>query len=110
WLKASRKITESGYVFTNHPAYNYLAKDYGFKVKNFDVSPGENFTKKEIATLKKGVQHHKGTFFWWESAPSESQEKFIKEVLRLENKVVSPSEVQGGKDFYETMRQNVSQF
>ncbi|NRA67713.1 MAG: zinc ABC transporter substrate-binding protein [Pseudobacteriovorax sp.] len=109
WQAAGKKLKTSGPVFANHPAYNYLAKDYGFKVHNFHVTPDVDFTDKEKKEISAAVAKKKGKLFWWESAPNETNRKFIEDELKLTSLVVSPSEIQGPKDFIATMRANVQQ-
>ena len=109
WQNAGKKLAATGFIFANHPAYNYLAKDYGFQVENFDFSPGEDFGASAKSKMVRKKKNHKGPFFWWESAPNQSQKKFIESYLKMKSLVLSPSEVRGSNDFFETMKKNVTQ-
>ncbi|NRA47001.1 MAG: zinc ABC transporter substrate-binding protein [Oligoflexales bacterium] len=70
WKTLGKKLAKTGHVFTNHPAYNYLANDYGFKVRNFNISPDSEFSSVDKKEMKTALKEHRSSYFWWESPPS----------------------------------------
>lgn len=87
------RLLETGYqmkqkdirLLCSHPAYNYLARRYGWKVKNLDLDPGEPLTDAQVVALVKDQDPAK-TLMLWESEPvTESVDKLaaagVKSVL-----------------------------
>ena len=108
WIEVGKKIAQQGTILANHPAYNYLAKDYQFKVKNFDFSPDEPLSTKDKKSLQEFVKKNSAKYLWWESEPLKENKTFVEGVLGLKSITISPSEVAGQKKFLEVMNQNIS--
>ena len=95
-------------LFASHPAYNYIAKRYGWKIKNFDVSPEEPLSEEAIAQIQAAVDADQVKVMLWESGPIDETVKLMKEQFGLETVVFQPAEmVDGDEDYLAIMKANL---
>ena len=99
-------------LFASHPAYDYLARRYGWRVVSFDLDPGEAPSEETLGRVAAQRGKTPGRFLMWESQPvAEAEVAF--ERLGLTSIVVSPAETldaaprQAGVDFLSVMKANV---
>ena len=60
-------------LLASHPAYNYLAKRYGWTITNLDLDPDEGVTAEAMEEIAAAIGNHEGrTVLLWESEPSDS--------------------------------------
>ena len=60
-------------LLASHPAYNYLAKQYGWTITNLDLDPDEGVTATAMEDIAAAIGNHEGrTILLWESEPSDS--------------------------------------
>lgn len=100
-------------VVASHPAYNYVARRYGFQVFSLDFDPEEMPTAEQLAGLKTALQIRPATYILWEAPPTQEIERAVKEATGLKSLVVEPAENPGaqrlakGEDFLAIQRANV---
>lgn len=94
----ARGKQKGGALYASHPAYNYLARRYGWKVVNLDLDPGEMPSDEKFAALRFGLGERPGRFLLWESEPSEEIRERMKSELGLESIVVDPAENPSAQD------------
>lgn len=79
-------------LWTSHPAWNYLAKRYGWATVGLTLDPETPVSDEAIAALRTRVQKQPGTVILWEEAPlPATAERFEKE-LGLKSVVFPPCE------------------
>jgi len=112
-LKALSAKLGDQVLLNSHPAYNYLARRYGWKVKYFHLDPTEMPSDATFAKVKASVEQTHAKIMLWESEPTEDiAARFA--ALGLKNVVFSPcegldaEELRSGKDFMSVMRDNIS--
>ncbi len=90
-------------LLASHPAYNYLAKRYGFEIASLDLDP-----EQVDAASYEEIKVHKATVLLWEAEPSEEIAAKVSE-LGLRNVLVSPCEGDpgDGEDYLSVMRANL---
>ncbi len=112
-LKAvSEKLTDET-LLANHPAWNYLARRYGWNLKTYHLDPEEMPDVAAFTKLTMELAQKPARFILWESEPmAEIADRFGKE-LGLTSIVFSPCEsidaeqVEAGEDFLTMMNANV---
>ncbi len=100
-------------LFAAHPAYNYLARRYGWKVHNFGLDPlavpGEDALAEVAAVHAKSP----GTIMLWEAKPLAETAELMDARFGLKNVVYAPVESldaedrSAGEDFMSLMGENV---
>ncbi len=71
--KALTPKLEGVKLLASHPAYNYLAKRYGWTITNLDLDPDEGVTAEAMEEIAAAIGNHEGrTVLLWESEPSDS--------------------------------------
>ena len=109
-LRALSKNYDGRPILASHPAYNYLARRYGWKVSNFGLDPETVPDEETAGKIKKAVaKENPHPCMLWESEPSEEVRRFFEEKLGLDSLVFSPCETPPGegKDYFSVMEQNV---
>ncbi len=97
-------------IVASHPAYNYLAKRYGWKVKSFtfdpEVLPETDAVMKLKAYLAEANPH---PYILWEAPPSEEVEQHFEEAFEMKSLLFSPVEVPPGEggDYLSVMKRNI---
>lgn len=81
-----------GSLYASHPAYNYLARRYGWSVINLDLDPSEMPSDAKFAALSFGLGERPGKFLLWEARPKQEIVDRMKSELGLESIVVEPGE------------------
>jgi len=96
-------------LLASHPAYNYLAKRYGWTITNLTLDPEEGVTGEAMEQIAEAIGNHEGkTILLWESEPSEGG--FTGNFVSV---VFSPAELPGtgpdpiSPDYLQIMRANI---
>jgi zinc transport system substrate-binding protein len=96
----------------SHPAYNYLARRYGWEVTNFDLDPDAPLSEDDLARLAAARDASGARVVLWESEPLPETVARLTE-LSLRCVLFSPAEVQSaaqraaGVDYLAIMQANV---
>ncbi len=102
---------ESVQLLASHPAYNYLARRYGWSITNFALEPEVMPSEAEWAELAAGIgeaAERRGLMLWEaEPIPSVSQE--LQRRFDVMSVVCAPAELQDevGVDYLEVMSANI---
>ena len=78
WLTIAKLIQQKQVcIVANHPAYQYLAQDYQFSLKHFNLDPElsktqiqEEISSEVLKDLAQRCKHSKAKMLWWEATPS----------------------------------------
>ena len=110
--KVSAQIGERQ-LLSNHPAYNYLARTYGWRMKVFYLEPEEATDQEELDRLRDFLKDHPAEHLLWEAEPSEEIAQKMYNEFGLRSIVYSPCEtmesepLEQGEDFLTVMNRNV---
>lgn len=100
-------------LLASHPAYNYVARRYGWQIHNLNLDPATVPTDEEIETIRGVLTGFPARFILWETEPTPAAAERLKDDLGLESVVVSPSELLGederksGLDYLAIQRANI---
>jgi len=112
-FKESQKRLKGQPLLTSHPAYNYIARRYGWNILNLDLDREaipSDAQMKQIVEIKK---KHPAKYMIWESAPSEEITNKMKSELGIEGIEFSPCELlsatdrKAGFNYLSVMKQNL---
>jgi zinc transport system substrate-binding protein len=104
---------EGEFLLCSHPAYNYLGRRYGWKMKYFHLDPEVLPGEAEIREIKTFLETQPAKYMLWEAQPREEIERKFREDLGLQAILFSPcesmdaDELAAGKDFLSVMNQNI---
>jgi zinc transport system substrate-binding protein len=99
--------------FASHPAYNYLARRYGWNVDNLDLDPEEMPSDEVFADIRARMAEHPAEYIVWEGEPLPEVAERFKDELGLESITFSPAELlsaeeqAAGIDYLDVMRANL---
>ncbi|MEN8148456.1 MAG: zinc ABC transporter substrate-binding protein [Planctomycetota bacterium] len=100
-------------LLASHPAYNYLAKRYGWKIVNLDLDPETMPADEVFAQVKKTLETHPAKFLLWESDPTAEIATRFRDELGITSVTVSPCEMMtarelvGREDYLTKMTRNL---
>ncbi len=101
-------VTDGQHLYASHPAYNYLAKRYGWPIVNLDLDPKEVPDAKTMADIRKRLGEKAGTYLLWEGEPTPEVAKAVSDATGLKNATVSPCETdEDGADYLARMIANI---
>ncbi len=117
-LKSIAPLLDDEPLLAAHPAYDYLAKRYGWKISNFDLNPMQMPGEADFDRMRQFVSEGGARFILWESSPSAAVEQAVKDSTGLISLVFSPcekrprdpekgSELERPLDYLEVMNRNV---
>jgi zinc transport system substrate-binding protein len=102
------------YLLGNHPAWNYLAKRYGWKVKSFHLELDTLIDADALAELKAFLADHSAEYILWEAEPAVEVAAKLEQELGLKSIVFDPCETleedkrAAGHNFLTVMNNNVT--
>lgn len=99
---ACKEVDPAQPMLASHPAYNYLARRYGWKVTTLDLDP-ETFPAKDAIPAS-----HPAKVILWESMPREKTITLLEKQHGLKSIVFSPAELKGEEDYLATMQANIA--
>ena len=94
-------------LLASHPAYNYIAKRYGWNVVNLDLDPAEMPSAEVFGQISKILEDHPAKFLLWESSPEPEIAAKLHDELMLACPVISPCELEGDEDYLAAMKRNL---
>lgn len=112
-LDARFKAVTAGYdghaIYASHPAYNYVAKRYGWKVMSLDLDPEEMPSDEAFAEIKAQLAKIPARHILWEGEPLPEIAARFGDELGLASIWFSPCETtpEGGVDYLARMKTNL---
>lgn len=102
------KLLDGVSLLASHPAYNYLARRYGWRIVNFDLDPAAGLKPHELPLLRKAAAADRAVLLW-EREPLAGAAARLEAELRIRSVVFSPVETPppAGADYLAAMRANV---
>ena len=101
-------VPEGQHLYASHPAYNYVAKRYGWPIVNLDLDPEAVPDADTLGAVKKSLGEKAGTWLLWEGEPTAEVAKAVADATGLKNVTVSPCETdEDGADYLARMQANV---
>lgn len=100
-------------VFASHPAYNYLARRYGWNIRNLDLVPDEALSEDQIKMIGSYQKEKPMRLLLWESVPlSENIEKLekglgIRSVVFSPCEMISEDKTEEESDYLSLMHENI---
>jgi zinc transport system substrate-binding protein len=113
-LAAFRDMPGSPRMLASHPAYNYIARRYGWNMENLDLDPMGVPSVDAVAAIRARLDRHPATYLIWESEPSREVADHMRSELGLASIVFSPCELlaavqrNAGEDYLSVMRGNLA--
>lgn len=107
------EVLDGEHMLASHPAYNYVARRYGWKVTNLDLDPAVMPDEKSMAQIKAIVDKESALVILWETKPLEKIAERLEEQLKLKSIVFSPCEIldeesiRRGQDYIGVMNENI---
>ena len=112
-LKAYQAEYKNQPVLASHPAYNYIAKRYGWNIVNLDLDPEEMPSDKAIQEIKTTLEKHPAKYLIWEAYPTPAIADRMKKELGLISVEFSPCEllseddISNGVNYLTVMQDNL---
>jgi len=112
-LRALGKPAQGLALFASHPAYNYLARRYGWTVVNFGLDPAGKLTQEQFAKIKAKLAVQPAQAMLWEADPLPETAARLHKELGLTSITFSPCELlsakerEEGLDYLAVMQANV---
>ena len=96
-------------LLASHPAYNYLARRYGWRVTNLHLDPGEPLDDAALAAVRAAQAASGARILLWESAPLEATATQLRDETGVKSVAYSPCEARpgDGRDFLAVMNANI---
>jgi len=100
-------------LLASHPAYNYLAKRYGWNLVNLDLDPEEMPSAEVFAQVKAILAEHPAKHLLWEADPKPEIAARFRDELGVGSITFSPCELMSaedlaaGKDYLSVMKGNL---
>lgn len=96
-------------LLASHPAYNYLARRYGWNLTNLSLDPAVMPDAAALDEIRQALAAAPSRVLLWESPPTDEMVARFREDLGLTSVVFSPCEVlEEGQDYITAMRENVA--
>jgi len=112
-LKAYQAADKNQPLLASHPAYNYLARRYGWNIKNLDLDPEAMPSDEAFLGIKEVLKRHPAKYLIWETYPTEAIADRMRNELGLISIEFSPCELlsedaqNSGADYISVMRRNL---
>ncbi len=112
-LKAYQATYKNQPLLASHPAYNYIARRYGWNIKSLDLGPEAMPSDETFQEIKDILKRHPATHLIWEAYPTKAIADRIQNELGLTSIEFSPCELlsegakNSGTDYMSVMRSNL---
>jgi zinc transport system substrate-binding protein len=108
-LDASFRALPKPPLLCSHPAYNYIARRYGWDIRNLNLDPGEMPGGDAMAEIAQILESHPAKVLIWEDAPAPEIAEKMAATFGLTSIVFSPCEQPPrGGDYIAEMRANLA--
>ena len=106
WATVSPRLKKAS-LLASHPAYNYLAREFGWDLLSHDFDPQSDLLPHEWGLLKRNASD-RPTLMLWESEPLASTAERLKADCAITSVVIEPLENPDGvMDYFHGMNQNL---
>jgi zinc transport system substrate-binding protein len=111
-LRGFAELAATAPMLASHPAYNYLARRYQWKLKSLDLDPDTMPSDEAIAKIRTLQVDFPARILLWESPPRPEIAARLAEELKLKSIVFSPCELlsaedrEASRDYLSVMRAN----
>jgi len=98
-------------LFASHPAYNYIAQRYEWKITNFDLDPESPLPEDYLKSIPPIM--HTTRIMLWESEPLPETVKILAESFKITSitfspcELLAPDEIETGIDYLSVMNENI---
>jgi zinc transport system substrate-binding protein len=112
-LKAYQATYKNQPLLASHPAYNYIARRYGWNIVSLDLFPEEMPSDEAFQGIKEILKSHPAKYLIWEAYPTKAIADRIRSELGLISIEFSPCELlsedaqNSGTDYMSVMRKNL---
>lgn len=89
-LRALGTLPEGEVLVASHPAYNYLARQYGWEVVSFELDAQEVPAADEVRMMQEDLAGKTARYMLWEDEPLPKVARTIQDKLGLASAWVSP--------------------
>ena len=99
-------------LLASHPAYNYIARRYGWSIENLNLAPAATPTAETMAEVAEKLKTHPAKWLLWESDPTAEAVQLLESEFGVKSIVFSPCELlpaaeqSKGSDFLSVMKAN----
>ncbi len=97
-LRSISQMLRGRRLLSSHPAYNYLARRYGWQLRYFFLEPDELPDEETLAKIKADLALQSADLMLWESPPSPMVADAVARELNVVNVVFSPCESRSAED------------
>ena len=97
-LKAYQAAYKNQPILASHPAYNYIAKRYGWNIANLNLDPEAMPSDETFEAIKATLKMHPATYLIWEAYPTPAIADRIEKELGLISVEFSPCELLSEED------------
>jgi len=94
-------------ILASHPAYNYLARRYGWNIVNLDLDPEVMPDDETLAEIAETVRETSAKFILWEGEPTAEIAEALSTRCGVKSVLFSPCEAAGDEDYLTTMKANL---
>jgi zinc transport system substrate-binding protein len=112
-LKGYQAAYKNQPLLASHPAYNYIARRYGWNLKNLDLDPEAMPSDEAFQGIKEMLKRHPAKHLIWETYPTKAIAERMLNELGLISIEFSPCELlsedaqNSGTDYMSVMRRNL---
>lgn len=107
-LREASKLLDYRPLLASHPAYNYLARHYGWNMINVSLDPEKTPDAETLAQIGRVVEDKHAQSILWEAPPQPAIAELLRTKFGLASVVFSPCETPpAGKDYLAVMRENI---
>ena len=112
-LKAYQTTYKNQPLLASHPAYNYIAKRYGWNLVSLDLFPEEMPSDEAMQGIKEVLKTHPTKYLIWETYPKKEIAERLQKELGLVSiefspcELLSDAELDAGTDYLTVMQRNL---
>ena len=112
-LKGYQAIYKNQPLLASHPAYNYIAKRYGWDLVSLDLFPEEMPSDEAMQGIKEVLKTHSAKYLIWETYPKKEIAARLQKELGLISiefspcELLSDAEIDAGTDYMTVMQRNL---
>ncbi|MCG8409514.1 MAG: zinc ABC transporter substrate-binding protein [Phycisphaerales bacterium] len=106
------KTMKGRHLMSSHPAYNYLARRYGWRQEYYHLDPEVMPDEQTLRRMRESARAHSTRFMLWEAQPAamvadKIGELGLRHLLFLPCEVMGADEIESGRDYLSMMNENL---